>query len=130
MMSEHFEDFVGSLTSEQREKLRIALGAAEPDNTDSSIEESVSEEANVREDFTVTRKPIQQGKYSVQAGKNTWVDSGELKDVETPEFERTPRNRPKPQVVETACHVCGKRFKVNQSIVYGEFYRCDRCTGR
>ncbi len=66
---------------------------------------------------------------AVKARANTWTDTGEHKDISTPEATRTPRNRPTPKKKDVTCHICGKKSKVNASLVYGEFYRCDRCTG-
>ena len=66
---------------------------------------------------------------TVKARANTWTDTGEHKDISTPEATRTPRNRPAPKKKDVTCHICGKKDKVNASLVYGEFYRCDRCTG-
>ena len=54
----------------------------------------------------------------------------EAKDVTTPEVSRTPRNRKPPAKKTVTCHACGKTFKVNANMVYGEYYRCDNCTGR
>ena len=62
--------------------------------------------------------------------KNEWVDDGELRDIDTPNFEKTPRNRSKPNKQEVECHVCGKVFSINSNLVYGEYHRCNKCTGR
>lgn len=40
------------------------------------------------------------------------------------------RNRPTPKIVEMECHVCHKKFTINENIVYGEFVRCNRCSGK
>ena len=69
------------------------------------------------------------GKILIRGGKNTWVDEGEHRDVETPEVTPPPRNRKSPVKIEKKCHICGKSFKVNAALVSGEFIRCDSCTG-
>ena len=84
-------------------------------------------------DFTMKSKSgvkPQKRKERVAAGKNTWSDSGESKDVQTPNIAMTPRTRPPARMVDMNCHVCGKSFSINSSLVYGQFYRCDGCSGR
>jgi hypothetical protein len=84
-------------------------------------------------DFTMKSKSAvqsQKRKERVTAGKNTWSDSGESKDVQTPSIAMTPRTRPPAKMVDMNCHVCGKTFSINSSLVYGQFYRCDGCSGR
>ena len=87
-------------------------------------------EASVGEDFTVSKKPSSRkgGKTPVVAGENQWSDTGEFKDVSTPEVPRSQRKRNPPKKVELTCHVCGKRFKILSSLVSGKFVRCDSCT--
>ena len=94
--------------------------------------------ANVASDILKARVLAGQAKFTttqerreaVKAGENTWSDTGEHKDVETPDIEPTPRNRKKTQKVEKKCHVCGKIFQVHPRLISGEFWRCDRCIGR
>jgi hypothetical protein len=127
MTSEHYEDFVGSLTPEQLESLREAL-LKENEQRQEETEEPAK---TVSEDFKVNRDPAaKKSRSPVQAKENTWSDNGESKEIETPEFEKTPRNRPKPKVRVVNCHVCGKSSKISPELVYGEFFRCDRCIGR
>ena len=70
----------------------------------------------------------------MKARKNSWSDVGEFRDedVDYEKFEktRTPRRRGKPKKREVECHVCGKMFSVNENMVFGEYMRCNRCTGR
>jgi hypothetical protein len=66
----------------------------------------------------------------VKARKNDWVDTGEFKDIETPQGERTPRNRPSHKKIDVECSVCGRTFKTDPKYVYGEYHRCSRCTGK
>lgn len=74
-------------------------------------------------------------KTEVRAKQNKWRDNGEARDPNfNPEdFERigrTPRTRQAPKKMELECHVCGKTFSVDKNLVYGEYVRCNRCTGR
>ena len=93
-------------------------------------QDASQEETSVSEDFSVTRKEDNKSKRQVRGGENTWVDTGEHRDVETPNVQRTPRNRAAPKKKNVTCNACGKKFNVNASIVYGEYYRCDRCVGK
>jgi len=85
----------------------------------------------VTENFTVTRPDTSKNrKTPVKFKKNKWKDTGEFGDVETPNFEKTPRKRGKPNKRQVECHVCGREFSINENLIYGEFHRCNRCTGR
>jgi len=122
------EDFLGTLSSEQIEELsRILKDKQDLLKAGDSVNSS---DTSVNEDFTVNRDLPNKGKAPVSGGKNTWEDTGELSDVKTPDFEKTPRNRPSPKTKEVSCHVCNKGFIVNESLLYGEFYRCNSCIGR
>ena len=71
----------------------------------------------------------------VSAKSDEWVDTGEDRDPDfNPEkYERmgkTARNRGKVKKRTIECHVCGRSFQVNPSLVHGEYVRCNRCTGR
>ena len=85
--------------------------------------------ANVRNDFTVSKDSSVGGKSkrTVVAGENTWSDTGEHKDVTTPDVERGERKRRSPKKVELNCHVCGKKFEILSSLVSGKYVRCDSC---
>jgi len=146
------DDFIQTLSSEQREALLKALVGDHVKTTVESRwqhEEPVSEAVDGvaeqkpetsrtkdAEDFTMHKKsdsglPTNGRREQVRARENTWVDTGsEAKDVTTPEVSRTPRNRKPPAKKTVTCHACGKTFKVNANMVYGEYYRCDNCTGR
>jgi len=95
-------------------------------------EESPPEDgASVKEDFTVSRNlDNTKIKRPVKARENTWVDTGENKDVTTPEIELTPRKRPKAATANKRCHVCGKDFQISTKLDSGDFMRCNDCTGR
>lgn len=85
----------------------------------------------VNNDFTVTRNINQTNRKSpVKFKKNKWIDIGELGDIETPNFEKTPRNRSRPNKEKVECHVCGRSFSINSNLIYGEYHRCNKCTGR
>ena len=136
------DNFIQTLSDEQRAALLKALTGddfkpevpdkpAHPPAADSDRwlhEEPISKA--VDGDFAMN-KNIKPRRSIVQAGKNTWVDEGDCrgKEVETPDIKPTPRTRKPPTKKDVSCHVCGKKFKVNPSLIFGEFYRCDRCTG-
>ena len=119
-----------SLTPEQKAKL--IAGLAETKTEGEAV--SPKKEEGVNEDFTVTRPNLENNRKSpVKFRKNSWQDTGEEKDIDDYEKmsqSRTPRRRGKPKKRNVECHVCGKSFSVNENLVYGEFVRCNRCTGR
>lgn len=135
-------DFINMLNDEQKQALLKALVGDSP--TVSSVPEEVKKEsikkiqssappASVNEDFTMFKQDSNSNtrrKEAVRARKNEWKDTGEFKDVETPQFERTPRRRQPHKKVEVECHVCGKSFKEDPKFVHGDYYRCNRCTGK
>ena len=131
-----FDSFLSSLNDEQKKKLMEALL---PKNDDSikSKKESIRKDkppkpvANVSEDFIVNKDaPNSRRREAVRARKNEWTDNGEHRDIVTPEFEKTPRNRQAPKKVDLECDVCGRSFKEDSRFVYGERHRCSRCTGK
>lgn len=95
-------------------------------------EEFENEQSSNDTDFTMSKnvKKQQRRKVAVKAKKNTWSDTGEHRDIETPQTAITPRSRASVDLVDMKCHLCNKTFKVNKSLVYGQYYRCDKCTGR
>ena len=122
------DEFLKTLTEEQKQALLRALSGG-----DFKQEQPPAEEPRMSEDdFTMNKHrvsslPSNGRREPVRARENTWTDEGESKDIKTPDAKRTPRNRAKPKLKTVKCHVCGKEQKVNASIVYGEFYRCNRC---
>ena len=68
-------------------------------------QDASQEETSVSEDFSVTRKEDNKSKRQVRGGENTWVDTGEHRDVETPDVELTPRKRKAPRKVEKTWHI-------------------------
>tara|TARA_B100000287_G_scaffold428171_1_gene479106 strand:- start:4259 stop:4681 length:423 start_codon:yes stop_codon:yes gene_type:complete len=129
-----------SLTQEQKDQLVQGLLNSNT-KSDTPVTENKSEQLeknspnrSVNEDFTVTSNNLEQRKSVVRARKNQWVDDGEFRDedVDYQKFEKmkTPRRRGKPNKRQVECHVCGKTFSINESLIYGEFIRCNKCTGR
>ena len=153
----NFDDFVNSLSDEQKQKLMQGLmEAAERPPVevktrdlptrkskleDQEQEETVSSKprSNVTEDFRVVKnEKTEKGKTAVIARKNQWSDKGDIGETRETDFDperfermgKTPRNRNKVKKETIECHVCGRSFQVNSSLVHGEFVRCNRCTGR
>ena len=127
-----------SLTEEQKANLVSGLMKELVTETPTEkSEETVSSnpQAEVGEDFTVTRTPQTNRKSAVRARKNQWVDNGDIAndtDFDYEKFEKmkTPRKRSQPSKKKVECHVCGKTFAMNSNLIYGEFVRCNKCTGR
>lgn len=90
----------------------------------------------VDDNFTVTRAESKDSqnrrKEPVKARKNEWKDTGEFRDADSPDYDLTPspRKREAPKKIDVDCHVCGRSFKADQRFVYGEYHRCNRCTGK
>jgi len=125
------ENFLSSLTDEQKQELKSLIEGSEKTTETEEPEEKQKDAHAISEDFTVKRTDNKQPrKRPVKFKKNTWSDTGELRDVDTPEFERTPRRKPAPAKTEIECHVCGKKFKADTRYLSGEFHRCNKCTGR
>ena len=140
-----FDAFLASLSDEQKAKLMQGLMEASekppaqvPTRDLPSRKEAKQPQPAVvvNEDFTVTRtNDLETRKQPVRAKKNQWSDSGEDRDenYDAEKFEkmgRTARARAPQQKVTVECHICGKNFKIHKDSIYGEFIRCDRCTGR
>lgn len=120
-------DFVNSLTEEQKQKLMEAL------STNTKKEDNASNVNNIGEDFRVYKsdsKLTSRRKEPVKARQNEWVDTGESRDIETNYGEKTPRRKEAPRKTNIECHVCGKEFKVDPKYVFGEYYRCNKCGGK
>lgn len=124
------EDFINTLNDEQRQALLKALTS---NIKEDKIEVKDIVQPDAKEDFTMVRQSSLESnnrRIPVKARQNTWSDTGsEAKDVVTPNVSRTPRTRKPPQKKVVRCHACGKENTVNANIVYGEYYRCDRCVG-
>jgi hypothetical protein len=134
-------NFLNSLTDEQKLQLANALVNSTSETKKPEVKEkkvvikttqSPKKPASVGEDFIVKKAESHptRRKESVKARRNQWEDTGEFKDVHTPDYERTPRSREAPKKQDVECHVCGKPFKIDPRFSYGEYYRCNRCTGK
>ena len=132
MSSQDVDKLLESLSDEDKENLiRSLLKGSKHRKGEDKGKKKKAKKPSVSQDFIVQRKEQSKGKEPVKAKKNTWVDDGaEHSDISTPKFERTPRRRSQSKKVEVECHVCGKVFKQDSRYVYGEFQRCNRCTGR
>lgn len=128
-----------SLTDEQKAQLvQGLLKSNENEEVPVLKEEAVSStpRSNITEDFkVVSNDKLEKRKTPVKARKNQWVDEGEDRDpnFDPQKFERmgkAARNRGKTKKKNVECHVCGRSFSVNPAYVYGENFRCNRCTGR
>jgi formylmethanofuran dehydrogenase subunit E len=139
MNPEDIAKFIESLNVEQKEafeKVFKTIGnsmGVEIKQEEVEVEEPIQTTENNKDDFTMHKnnaKPKGR-REAVKFKKNTWQDDGtEFSDMETPKVKRTPRNRKKANVVDVECHVCGKTFKMNSNLVYGEYQRCNRCGGK
>ena len=120
------EEFFSSLDQEQRDNFKRLL-----ENEKNTVDKQ-EDAPTVNEDLVVDNRTrtTNTGRTKVKAGKNEWVDSGEFKDVETPDGERTPRLRKKPKKTTVECHICGKEFKADPRYLSGVYHRCNRCIGR
>tara|TARA_R100000278_G_C5475404_1_gene166223 strand:+ start:953 stop:1336 length:384 start_codon:yes stop_codon:yes gene_type:complete len=124
------DDFIKTLNEEQKAALLSALSGEQKAE---EVTETAEETNDITDDFRVVKKSSlssNRRREPVKAKGNTWTDTGEHRDVQTPNVQRTPRNRVAPKKKNVTCNACGKTFKVNASIVYGEYYRCDRCVGK
>tara|TARA_Y100001938_G_C7840995_1_gene306113 strand:- start:119 stop:538 length:420 start_codon:yes stop_codon:yes gene_type:complete len=139
MSDELVKALLESLSSEQKQQLisEILNSNVKTDEPQSGDEvKQKPKNTKVNEDFTVTRNnELGRGKTPVKARKNKWVDEGEDRDpnFDPATFERmgkAARNRGRAKKVQVECHVCGKNFHINENLIYGEFTRCNRCTGR
>jgi len=134
----NFDEFLSSLSDEQKQKLVESLLSKSPPvkKQDSPKKPQQNKKpsapsATVGENFVVNKADSNSRRREpVKARKNDWVDTGEFKDIETPQGERTPRNRPSHKKIDVECSVCGRTFKTDPKYVYGEYHRCSRCTGK
>jgi DNA-directed RNA polymerase subunit RPC12/RpoP len=129
------KNFVDTLSEEQKQALLEAL------NKDKNIvlahvDPEVKEQTKniISEDFTMKQQSNsinKKRKEPVRARENLWKDTGEAKDIITPEIKPpTPRTRKPPTKVELQCHICNKKFETDKRFVFGEYNRCDRCASK
>jgi len=146
MSDELVKALLNTMTAEQKSellnKLMDSLAPSSQDQptqqTEPIQEETVSSTppSNVTEDFRVVRdNDLEKRKSPVRAKKNQWIDEGEDRDpdFDPAKYERmgkTTRNRGRVKKKTIECHVCGRSFQINPSLVHGEYIRCNRCTGR
>jgi hypothetical protein len=147
MSDQIIEAILSKMTPEQKADLLKSLAGSleayglneEQPKKEEAVKETVSlsPRRRVNEDFTVTisSNELDRGRVPVRAKKNQWVDEGENRDPDfnAEKFERmgkAARNRSKVKKRSIECHVCGRSFDVNPNLVYGEYIRCNRCTGR
>lgn len=127
------KDFVNTLNEEQKKALLEALSGDSPAPEPATPSVKSQIKSMVNEDFTMnppSNSAYKKRKEAVRAKINTWVDTGESKDVVTPDVKPTPRKRQPPQKVKLQCHVCGKDFEADKRFVFGEYNRCDRCASK
>ena len=124
----------GQKINEKEEKEQQQAEQGTEINQEEKINQKTKDKINrtnvINEDFTVTRNNTQTNrKVPVRYKRNEWKDVGEHHDIDTPNFEKTPRNRNKPKRQKVECHVCGKTFSINPALAFGEYHRCNKCTG-
>jgi len=132
----HPLDFINALTARQKQELLAILTTLniEP-KTEINKEvkaKPIPKKTKVNDDFSVSRNFGPKVKTSVKAEVsiiNSWVDTGESREIVTPEYQASSRERKPPKKVELTCHVCKRLFTISPSLVYGENTRCNRCTG-
>ena len=65
---------------------------------------------------------------SIIAKENQFVDDGkEATDINTPDYTPSPRTRNPTKLVELSCYLCGSTSMVSETVVHGDFYRCENC---
>ena len=128
------EEFVKTLSDEQRKALLYALSDKDslsnklvPEKVNKQTKKIISENFIAETKQESIKSQTNRRREPVRARENRWEDTGEFRDVETPDVERTPRKRPPPIKVDVECSSCGKSFKVDSRFVFGEYYRCNRC---
>ena len=126
----NLKSFVDSLTEKEKAELMELLDG---DKKSIAFQSEPTEEDFLNKnnpEFTMNKETSNKVRRSVvKAGNNTWSDEGEDRHIETPPTKITPRNRRPPQKKTVTCSSCGKKYNINSSLVYGEYYRCEKCTG-
>ncbi len=141
MSDDVLSTMLGMLTKEQKEQLVAKLitdvGNLQTEDQKENVIKPEPAPRKVNEDFTVSKTNDSLGsrKSAVKAKTNTWTDTGENRDsdYDPSKFEAIGRKaRPteaRIKKVTKQCCVCNKSFEIAAGLVYGKFYRCDRCTG-
>lgn len=131
----NLRNFVQGLTIEERTELLDILTensltwTTMPPYMEDILSQEVVHKKNKTEDFTMHKNNsiTNKKKEPVVAKENTWSDTGEDRNIVTPEITKTPRTRKPPAKKSVTCSACGKKETINASLVYGEFHRCGRC---
>ena len=128
----NFDAFLSSLSDDQKAQLIQALMPQQ--NTTTEIQSTTPQPSTIVDENFIVKKvdnaTNNRRKEPVRARENRWKDEGEFRDIETPEYKKTPRRREAAKKIDVECHICGKSFKEDARFVYGEFPRCNRCTGK
>jgi hypothetical protein len=128
----NFDAFLSSLSDDQKAQLIQALMPQQ--NTTTEIQSTTPQPSTVVDENFIVKKvdnaTNNRRREPVRARENRWKDEGEFRDIETPEYKKTPRRREAAKKIDVECHICGKSFKEDARFVYGEFPRCNRCTGK
>ena len=136
-----FEQFIQSLSEEQKEKLREALSPQnnpdknrlEENKKDNPIPSKRSNQDTT--DFTMSivreEKDVRKGGVPVNLTNktNTFVDTGKEakgEEFKTPEIKLTERRRSPPKKISQLCQKCDQYFDVHQTHAR-EFFVCDKC---
>tara|TARA_R100000008_G_C3587289_1_gene173520 strand:- start:6891 stop:7304 length:414 start_codon:yes stop_codon:yes gene_type:complete len=137
-MSEHLEDFLGSLSQEQKDRLLQMLGDSQS-SPEPKQPETKSVAREPEQDFTmkIKKEGEEEGKVTgVPVNEmprfNKFVDDGtEHKDKqnETPSLSLTERKRPPFKKVSQLCSRCNQTFDVHPQFAR-DFYICDKCLKR
>jgi len=134
MNSEHLQDFLGTLSPEQKEELMKALSTSSTEKPSTPKETNSTRET--QDDFTMKIK-----KQGEDVGRVTGVpvnemprfnkfsdDGTEHTDANntTPKVALTERKRPPFKKVSQLCTRCNKTFSVHPQFAR-DFYICDSC---
>jgi hypothetical protein len=133
----NLRNFVEGLTIEERTELLDILTensltwTTMPPHMEDIAPQEVVDRKNKTEDFTMHKNNSisNKKKEPVVAKQNMWSDTGEDRNIVTPEITKTPRTRKPPAKKTVTCNACGKKESLNASLVYGEYYRCNSCLG-
>ena len=126
------KDFVNTLNDEQKAALLAALSSTQAESTHLVKEEKV----NTVDDFRMHKTsnlPTNSRREPVKAHKNMWIDNSidaRGSETQTKDYTPTPRTRKIPKKKSIICNSCGKRYDINSNLVYGEYYRCEKCVGK
>lgn len=134
MSEDILQTLLSTLTKEQKEQL-VAKLITDVGNLQPEQEPEPTTNPSKSNDFSTNWGKNIEGKAPVKAKSNTWSDTGESRDpdFDPSKYEAMGRaTRPeasRTNMVKKTCSVCNKEFEIASSLVYGEFIRCNRCTG-